>query len=265
MEPARRTVLAALDASPAARPVLETARGLAEVADAAVEAVHVATTTPETPQTLAARAGVPLRLLDGPVEQSLLHAIAAPDVVAVVLGARASPIGRHPTGRTARHVIENARKPVVIVPADVMPRRPFRRLLVPLEGTQDTSRRVIEGLSRLIPGDVELELIVLHVFTAATAPRFLDHPHRDLAMLGREFIARHCPDAARIEWRTGSIADAVAELCEHQAADLVVLSWAQDTSDGHAAVIREVLGHATIPVLLIPTPVPSTLAGGVQQ
>ena len=37
-----------------------------------------------------------------------------------------------------------------------------------------------------------------------------------------------------------------------EAIDLVVLSWAQDSSPGHAAVIRDVLGVSKVPVLLLP-------------
>jgi hypothetical protein len=34
--------------------------------------------------------------------------------------------------------------------------------------------------------------------------------------------------------------------------DLVVLSWSQDTSSGHATVIRDVLGGSRLPVMLLP-------------
>ena len=130
-----RTVLAALDSSAAARPVLETALGVAELTDATVEAVHVHTNSTETPEALAARSGVGLRLLDGPVEQALLHSIRHPDVIAAVIGARGTPGGRRPAGRAALHIVERSAKPVVVVPPEavgVSP-RPFRRLLVPLD------------------------------------------------------------------------------------------------------------------------------------
>jgi len=137
-----RTVLAALDAS-AARPVLETALGIAQLTGASVEGVHVRNESTETPEALAAREGVAFRLLDGPVEEALLRAVGDAAVIAAVLGVRGTPAGRRPAGRTALHIIERADKPVVVVPPEafgVSP-RPLRRLLVPLEGTDASSRR----------------------------------------------------------------------------------------------------------------------------
>jgi hypothetical protein len=245
-------VLAALDASLAARAVLETARGIAELMGGAVEAVHVGRHPAETLTTLAAHHDVPLRLLPPPTETSLLGAVAAPDVVAAVVGARATPGGRRPTGHTALAVLQRTHKATVVVPPDavgVAP-RPFRRLLLPLEGSEESSRPVVDGLCPLIVTDVEL--VVLHVFTPETAPAFLNHPARDLELLGDEFLARHCPRGARIEWATGPVSERVAEAYRHNDADLVVLSWSQDASVGHAKVVRDVLTASTIPVLLLP-------------
>lgn len=246
-------VLAALDSSAAARPVLETALGLGQLTGARVEAVHVQDGPSETPETLAARSGVPYRLLEGPAEAALLLELAAPQAIAAVLGARGTPGGRRPVGRTALRVLERAGKPVVVVPpeaAGVSPRS-LRRLLVPLEGTDSSSRPVLDCLCPLLVGEVEL--VVLHVFTDHTMPRILDRPGRDLELLGSEFLARHCPRASGIELRTGPVAPRVAEVGAEQAADLVVLSWSQDSSSGRARVVRDVLGHSVIPVLLLPT------------
>jgi nucleotide-binding universal stress UspA family protein len=245
------TVLAALDASPAARAVIETALGVGDLMGADVEAVHVGRPT-ETLETLTANHGVPLHLAHGPAEKALLDAAASPGVVAAVLGARATPSGRRPTGRTALAVMQHTDKPTVVVPPDavgVSP-RPFRRLLVPLEGSEASSRPVIDRLCPLIV--TKVELVVLHVFTAATVPRVLDHPGRDLELLGDEFLTRHCPYASRIEWRTGPVGARVTEAYGENDADLVVLSWSQDSSAGHAAVVHDVLAASTIPVLLLP-------------
>jgi hypothetical protein len=248
----QRTVLAALDASPAARAVVETCHGIAELMGADVEAVHVGRRHSETLETLAAQHEVPLRLLPPPTEDALLGAVAAPNVVAAVVGARATPGGRRPTGHTALAVLQRTSKPTVVVPPDAVAvsRRPFRRLLVPLEGTEESSRPVIDCLCPLIV--TKVELLVLHVFTPETAPRVLNHPGRDLELLGDEFLTRHCPYASRVEWRTGPVGARVTEAYDQHDADLVVLSWSQDSSVGHAAVIRDVLTASTIPVLMLP-------------
>ena len=246
------TVVAALDASAAARPVLETALGIAELTGATAVAVHVREDAIDTPEWLAVHAGVPLRILEGEVWASLLEAVADPAAIAAVFGARATPGGRRPVGRTALHVLEQANKPVVVVPpeAAAVPPRPFRRLLVPLEGSAVSSQPVVESLCPLIVTDVEL--VVLHVFTDATMPRILDRRVRDLSLWRDEFLARFCPEASRLELRSGTVGGCVAAMCREQDADLVVLSWSQDSSPGHAAVIRDVLSHSTIPVVLLP-------------
>lgn len=248
-----RTVLAAVDASAAARPVLTTATGVAALMDAAVEAVHVAEREPaaETPRLLAARLGVPFRLLADPIVDALLGAVAAGDVVAAVVGARGTPAGPRPAGHTALRIVRAARKPIVVVPPDAADRpQPLRRLLVPLEGTPRSSRAVTEDLCPLITADVEL--VVLHVFTAATVPRVLDRPDRDLELLGTEFLARYCPHATRVELRSGVVDHQIRAICRDETIDLVVLSWSQDVSPGRAAVVREVLAHTDVPVLLLP-------------
>jgi nucleotide-binding universal stress UspA family protein len=244
-------ILTALDSSPAARPALETGLRIAELTGTRVEAVHVADSASEIPAELASRAGVPLRRLDGPLQRALSDAIASPDVLAAVLGARATPHGRRPVGRTAAHILEHADKPIVVVPPEAIAPLPFRRVLLPLEGTTDSSTSVLQHLSPLIKAAVEI--IVLHVFTDATLPAMLDRPYRDLEMLGKEFLAQHFPQGTRIELRSGPVAARIGDLVAEAGVDLIVLSWSQDSSPGHAQVIREVLGATGLPVLVIPT------------
>jgi nucleotide-binding universal stress UspA family protein len=253
-----RIVLAALDTSAAARPVLETAIRLAQLTGADVEAVHVASPGQpvETPASLAARAGVDLRLLEGPVVPTLLAALHSEDTLAAVIGARATPGGRRPVGSTALRILEKADKAVMVVPPEAVSPGLFRRLLVPLEGTDISSRPVLERLAPLLVA--EAELVVLHVFNESTLPAMLDRPEYDLEILGKEFLARHFPDAKRIELRPGPIAQRVAEVSEEQGTDLIVLSWSQDSSGGRAQVIQDVLGTSTIPVLLLPAADPTS-------
>jgi len=205
-----------------------------------------------TPESLATGEGVPFRMLKGPVEETLLRALGDEAVIAAVLGARSAPGGRGPLGRTALHIIEGADKPIVVVPPKafgVSPRR-FDRLLTPLEGTHASARPVGEPLLPLITADVELA--VLHVFTPNTMPRVLDRPARDIEMLGGEFLARYCPNATRVELRSGSIRTGLADVCREERPDLLVVSWSQDASEGHAEVIRWALGHSAVPILLLP-------------
>lgn len=181
----------------------------------------------------------------------MLRSIDAPGVLAAIIGAKAVADDRRLLGTTARYVVERSSKPVVIVPPTLLAPSAFRRLLIPLEGTEASSRPVLEGLVPLLATDVEL--IVLHVFTESTQPTMLDHPWRDLEMMGREFLTRHFPrQDARIELRPGPVGIRVAEVCNEHGADLIVLSWSQDSRAGRARVVREVLGSTNLPILLLP-------------
>jgi nucleotide-binding universal stress UspA family protein len=244
-------VLAALDATHTAQSVLEAALRVGEMTDSGVEAVHAPTGHNQSLTLPTDHADVPLHLLSGPREPAVLSAIDAPDVLAAVIGAKAAADDPRLLGTTARYIVERSSKPVVIVPPKVVAPGAFRRLLIPLEGTESSSRPVLERLLPLLATDVEL--IVLHVFTEATQPTMLDHPSRDLEMMGREFLTRHLPrQEARIELRPGPVGIRVAEVCDEHGADLIVLSWSQDSRAGRARVVREVLGGANLPILLLP-------------
>jgi len=248
-------VVAVLDSSAAARPVLEVAQRIGEMTESRVEAVHVRSDplkSVETPESLAARNEVPFQVLDGTVEPEILRTMDRADVLVGVIGARATTGGRRPVGRTTLHVIARMNKPVVVVPPDLIAPGSFRRLLVPLEGTEESSQPVLDRLGPLLRSDVEV--VVLHVFTDVTQPAMLDRPLRDLQMMGREFLTRHYPHAAGIEFRPGPVAMRVAEVSQEQSIDLIVLSWSQDISTERARVVREVLSASALPVLLLPAP-----------
>jgi nucleotide-binding universal stress UspA family protein len=246
-------VLAALDTTPAARGVLETAIQIGQLTGTDVDTLHVRRSPLESVETLellAAQAKVPFRVLEGSVKPALLDALRTSDVTVAVMGARATSGGQRPAGRTAAHIIENLDKPVVLVPPEVAAPISIRRILVPLEGAETSSRSVREQLRPFLVA--EAELIVLHVFTEATLPTMLDRPFRDLEILGKEFLIRHHPHASHIELRLGPVAERVAEVSAEHGADLIVLSWSQDATPGRAMVIREVLGASTLPVMLLP-------------
>ncbi len=246
-------VLAALDTTAAARPVLETAVRMGRLIGAGVEALHVRAVPLEpidTPASLAQSGEIPFRVLEGEIGPTLLAAVEAPEVRLLVIGARATPGGRRPIGRTARHILEHVCKPVVVVPPEVMSPHEIHHILIPLEGTYASSRPVLEELAPLLPADVEIR--VLHGFTEATLPAMLDRPEYDLDILGQEFLRRHFPHPAHVDLRSGSAPELVVESAREHRTDLIVLSWSQDSSPGKARVIQEVLSASSVPVLLLP-------------
>jgi nucleotide-binding universal stress UspA family protein len=237
-------VLAALDDSLAANPVLVAARALARALGVRVEAIHVLGEGVEAAQSAARGAGVPLRLGSGPVVERLVEAGEDNDVAAIVIGARGTIASSHTLGSTALAVVTSVRTPVVVVPpaAEVAPR--LRRALVPLEATTSSSlapRSTVE-----LAAGAKVDVIALHV----------DGGEGDEGWT-REVLARYCPwgiGEVRLERQVGGRQELVPRVAEESDADLVVLGWAHELSDDRSPVVRAVLERSK-PVMLIPVSV----------
>jgi nucleotide-binding universal stress UspA family protein len=247
------TVLAAIDNSLACRSVLATARALATVLAADVEALHVPVDGDRTARGAAEAAEVPLRIVEGPVIESLVEAGEADSIAAVVIGSRRLPNDRRPLGATALAVATRLSKPVVIVPLHAPPPAAIRRVLVPLEGTTSTSLapRSIFELAR----GQNIEVLALHILDAQSIPAFTDQPQHEQIAWAHEFLARYCPwgiGAVRLETRVGASAVIIPEFAEESKTDLIALGWARELAPGRAPVVRAALGRARIPVMLIP-------------
>jgi nucleotide-binding universal stress UspA family protein len=257
-------VLAALDNSLAGNPVLVTARALARLLGAQVRAVHVVTDHDETAKSVAAAAGVPLRILKGTVVERLIEAGNEEDVTAVVIGARATPAGRRPLGSTAMAVATGVLKPVVVVPPDARMDAEFHRLLVPLEGTTSTSlapRSIVE-----VAQGAKLDVVALHVHGEADIPAFTDQPQHEYDAWAREFLRRYCPwgiGTVRLERRVGRSEELVPLVADEVRCDLVALGRTQQLESGRAPVVRAALERSRVPVMLIPVYVHSEIREGV--
>jgi nucleotide-binding universal stress UspA family protein len=238
-------VLAALDNSLAANPVLVTARAVARVLGARVEAVHVFTEGDRAAQHAADAAGVPLRVCSGEVVQRLVEAGHDPEVAAVVVGARGSTGTGRPLGSTALAVVTSVQRPVVVVPSNALVAAAMRRVLVPLEGTISTSlapRSIIE-----LAAEAALEITVLHVDEDGEG-----------SLQAEDFLGRYCPwgiGSVRLERRAGKREELVPLVAEELQSDLIVFGWAQQLAEGRAPVVRAALERSTIPVMLIPVSV----------
>ena len=199
------TVLAALDHSLAAKPVLAAARAVAAVLGAEVVALHVLEDGARTPGELFAGAvGVQLRVVRGDVVERLVAEGEADDVAALVIGARGNPSDPRPLGTTAVAVATTLLKPVVVVSPEAEPPPTVRRALVPLEGDLTTSLAP-RALIELAPA-VGLEVVALHVVLPEAIPAFTDQPQHEQQAIAREFLARYCPwgiDLVRFETRVG--------------------------------------------------------------
>ena len=252
------TVLAAIDDSAAARPVLDFAGRAATLLDTNVEAVHVQEDgSGEHAAAAAAAAQIPLRVLHGDIVGALESEVLASDALALVIGTRAGPAGAEPAGHVALDVVQSLGCTVVVVPPDTED-RPLRRVLVAVEGDG-----VSPGLRRLVEHIGERptpELIALHVIEPADVPPFADSPVLEAEAFEREFRIRVAgtlfadPSFVRFEMRVGDPAEALREATQELDADLVMLVWHGKLSARHGRLVREMLTNGRVPVALYARP-----------
>ena len=253
-----RKVIAAITGDSAAAAVLSSADAIAELFSATVEALHVGDERAVVVASAARKAGITLRTIAGEAVQEIVDAAGAEDVVAVVIGARGTPAGKHPVGSTALALVASLDKPVAVVPPDVAVQHPIQSVLVPLDGTA-ASTAALREIVELASG-AELRVVVAHVHQARSLPAFSDHLPHEVRAWSEEFMARHAPAAldATLEVRVGEPNEHVLDICRHCGCDLVALGWSQDLGRGRAAIVRRMLADSPVPVLL--TPVSSDLA-----
>jgi nucleotide-binding universal stress UspA family protein len=247
------TVLAAIDTSACAQPVLATVARAATLFDAASRALHVREDDSQQPARLARAAAIELRETTGQPVPAIIDAAADPDVAALVIGARGVHGGPQPAGSTALEVITRVPKPVVVVPPHGRRSGAFGRILVPLEGSRESSQALAETVELAHRGD--LEIVALHVHTPATVPAFSDQPHHEIRTWEREFISRFARGAhteVRLIRRLGTAADDVVTVAHDTDADLIALAWSQSLDPGRATVVRHTLARSAVPVLLVP-------------
>jgi nucleotide-binding universal stress UspA family protein len=245
-------VIAAIDNSAAARPVLEVTSALARVLDATAEAVHVREDGDVTPRAESEGAGMLLRIVSGPVGKALGQVAYEPDVAALVMGIRRTPGGARPVGSVAKEVITSVPRPVVLVPPGCPVPYKIDCVLVPLAG--DPASTAWLGTTIQLIQARDIEVIVLHVDAEDSLPAFTDQPQHETDTWAREFVARYVPfpqNAVRLELRVGEPSEEVLTVARESQADMIALGWAQDLSSQRARVVRSVLKRSSVPVLLL--------------
>jgi Universal stress protein family len=247
-----RRILAAITNDSAAPAVIASARALAPLFSATVQALHVGSEQAVLLSSVVARAQVPLKTVPGEVVQEIVDEVDTEDVAAVAIGARGERAGRRPAGRTALALVASLSKPVVAVAPDTVVHDPIRRVLVPLDGTMASAAALTEIVE--LAAGAALQIVVAHVHPVRTLPAFGDHLPHEVQAWSEEFIARHCPGAldATLELRVGAPNEHLLDICRCSDCDLVALGWSQDLSRGRAAVVRRMLAESPVPVLLTP-------------
>lgn len=245
-------VLAAIDNSAAAKPVLETAKAIEPLYGSPALAVHVREGSASIAEAAARAAGIPLRIESGSPLEILQGLLQVPEIGALVIGARGTPAGRRPIGDTAQALITSVAKPLVVVPPDVREPERIGRILVPLDGSPESAAAVSRTIERARAAGIEV--IVLHVRGEAALHAFSDQLHHEGPAWVEEFLARFCPVPAQeveVELRVGVPEEEVGSVARETGADLIALGWSQELSAGRAGVVRAMLSGSAVPVLLI--------------
>lgn len=244
-------VIAAIDDSAAARPVIEVAVTFARAVGARVEALHVGEDSARTARAVAESQGVELHTARGEVSDGIADAAAPDDVHAIVLGARGRPAGARPAGHVVLDVMTRVDKPVVVVPPDAARPDRLERVLVAINGRPRPTRALAEVLASI--ASPELAVCAVHVDDEASIPSFSDQAQHETEAFAQEFIARHLPEAASVELalRIGDPGDQVLAACDDAKADLIVVTWSRDLSPGRSEVVRNLLERSPVPVVFV--------------
>lgn len=184
--------------------------------------------------------------------QGVLDELADPAVLAAVV-----PDGAAMESATG-YVISRFRKPVVVTPQALATGHPLvvSRVLLPLDGSEESAAAVAPTAGFL--ADAGVDLIVLHVFNAATAPKFWDQAAHARRSWEGEFLARYCPlPGVRLHMRTGAPGEQVVTVAAQEHVDLVVLGWSQHLDPDRAATVRRTISESHVPVMLMPVSTPA--------
>lgn len=245
-------IIAAIDNSPAARPVLAMAKAVAPLLAAEVVGVHVVEDGTQTVRSEATEACVPLLLLEGDPPDRISSTVDAPDVVGVVIGTHAHAVGRH-TGHVPLAVASATDKPVVVVNPAAAPPSRLRRVMVAIAGTPGKARELKRAIELIEASG--LEIVVVHVDEEADIPSFSDQIQHETEAYANEFFARFLPGApdARLELRIGSAAEEILIATEEAGAELLAIGWPPSEGRQRGVVARELLERSRVPVLLVAT------------
>ena len=244
------TIIAAIDNSLAAGPVLTARLALAPALGADVEAICVADDGGLTAQASADTMGIPFRHLTGDARQRICEQAARPEVVAVAMGARAR-IGGRRTGHLVPQIADAISKPVLVVPPEAEPIASVHTVVIAMEGTNRNARSFKPTMS--IAAGADVDLVVVHVDDQDTIPRFSDQIAHETDAFANEFLARNAHDApnARLELRIGVPADEIIDAADSARADLIAIGWPQAHDVHKGTTAREILDRSHVPVLLV--------------
>lgn len=249
-------VLAVIGRAGRAEAVLSAGIGLARALGADLQVLHIdpdgRRSDTDVARRLASGLGVPLEVQGGGVAPTVLDETVDADVRLTVTAADAWDEDPTAAGATVRSLLEDATGPVVLLPPPCSPNAAdrYERLLVPHDGAAGTAHAIADTMAGL--RDAGVEVVLLHVVDDEHTPWCIDQVRWGVETWRREFLARHGDPGCDLVLCSGDAVERILAAVHDHAADLVLLGWSQDLSEGRADVVRALLQHAPVPIVLTP-------------
>jgi nucleotide-binding universal stress UspA family protein len=267
-----RVILVPLDGSEAALAALPVAKVLGQIEQAELHLVHVAETQPRDRAGLSRLAhpeldGLAIDFRSGEAAAEIVHVAQEIGPEMIVLCRHTGSEAPNVLGNTAANVFRDVSCPLVLVPPERGP-APWhlQHILVPHDGTPSTSAAVRPAaeLAERAGGD----LLAAHVSDvqpapdeagSLTTPSYVDQPQHEWPAWSSEFLGRFasiCPTShvqTRITLARGNPAAEIIRLAKEQATDLIVLAWRGQWEVPRAAILKQLLGAAPCPVMVVRT------------
>ena len=245
-------ILAAVDDSAAAEPVIALAEAIAPLFGATTDALHIAEAEGATVRAVADTRGVRVRTSSGDPVARLAIECEREDVLAVVCGTGRPPPST-PRGEVAVALATTLDKPIVVVPPDAPIIDAVRRVLIAIKGTPSTPRALKRAVE--LTAASGLEILVVHVDDLESLPSFSDQVQYETELYAQQFLARYVIGAshARLTLRIGDPAAEILATAGDLRADVIAVGWQRTTEPSHGQVARQIIQRSRIPVLLVAT------------
>ncbi len=267
------TIVVPLDATDCALAALPVAKQLAQLQAATLHLVHVASEIAPPVEVLEKVGlksedlrGSVLNAKSGDVPYEIVQTASDLDARFIVMCAHTVAGADKTVGRTALSVLKAASCPVVLVRPErgIVPWT-LNRVLLPHDGTPTTSAAIRPA--SVLTRESGAQFVVLHVTGYGTRPpkehgslmppRYLDQPQHEWPNWMREFVERLGSVSSlealnvRMCLAHGAPAEAVLRFALEHASDLIVLAWRGDWEEPRAATLKEVIRHASAPVMIV--------------
>ncbi|MGQ9425569.1 universal stress protein [Gilvimarinus sp. F26214L] len=271
------SILLPLDGSESAVKPLQTALWLAEKTGARLHILSAGDESLPADEALQ-RLRVPAECRDAVIlhqqssfaEEAILEAIAALRVDLLVIsacgaGTGGRPLGTAPRemGHVARYLLEQSTVPVLLAPPRFRTHLPMRSALVPVSGEPETD--AVLCLAIRAAKLLDMRLCVAHVQRSANSQHgfeaevmypdslYYEYAGRLEEMLSR--AAQCSPEdfrsvVAGVRLCHGDIKQELFRMARESNADLLVTGWHGTLTDGHGALLRQLIRELEFPLLL---------------